>query len=538
MSIVAEKVSTLSPLSARERPLRFLMAGSVDDGKSTLTGRLLYDSQAILSDHLEKLSAAGDAIDFSLLTDGLEAEREQGITIDVAYRYFSTPTRKFIIADAPGHEQYTRNMVTAAAGSDAAVVLVDITKLDLSGPAVELLAQTRRHALLSQLLRVPKLIFAVNKIDASENPERAFSKVREALLEFAAEAGLSVTAIVPISALRGDNVTLGGTIDWYEGPPLLGVLESLPVESQDASLSLLMPVQQVSRDESRVIWGRIARGTVSVGDRVQVFPSNEEASVRDIRSLTEEAPHASGRSVGLVLDREIDVTRGDWICAPHSAAGSRRFCASAAWLDNEAAHVGRKYLLRHGTRYVQGKIVMIESTVDVRTLDRTEARTLAANDIATVVVETQAPLPIEPFRNNREAGSLIVIDPATNRTSGVLLVDRLRWDFGPADARASQRIQHEFPVLVTSDGESFEATVSDISAGGVRLFTEELIGTGSDVALRLAMPDGAIQARARVLVQERSGIRFRYHLAFLDLGEDAYARLRTVYSRGATRVPN
>jgi sulfate adenylyltransferase subunit 1 len=219
---------------ADHRALRFLTAGSVDDGKSTLIGRLLYDSRAILADQLDTLEkkAAGQPIDLSLLTDGLEAEREQGITIDVAYRYFATKQRKFIIADAPGHEQYTRNMVTAAAGSDAAVVLVDITKLDVATQPVALLPQTRRHALLAHLLRVPSIVFAVNKLDAVNDPAQAYTAVRNALLDFAEQAGIQVAGIVPVSALRGDNVTQPLDADWYDGPSLLQLLEALPTAQE------------------------------------------------------------------------------------------------------------------------------------------------------------------------------------------------------------------------------------------------------------------------------------------------------------------
>ena len=227
MSAVLNPLVREQDVDTHHRALRFLTAGSVDDGKSTLIGRLLFDSRAILADQLDTLEkrAAGQPIDLSLLTDGLEAEREQGITIDVAYRYFATKTRKFIIADAPGHEQYTRNMVTAAAGSDAAVVLVDITKLDVYRPEVQLLPQTRRHSLLAHLLRVPSIVFAINKIDAAEDPGAAFAAVSQALRAFAAQAGIAVTAIVPVSALRGDNVTQPLDAAWYDGPSLLQVLE-------------------------------------------------------------------------------------------------------------------------------------------------------------------------------------------------------------------------------------------------------------------------------------------------------------------------
>src|SRR5882672_9980378 len=277
-----------SPAAAAtdHRALRFLTAGSVDDGKSTLIGRLLYDSRAILADQMDMLEkkAAGEPIDLSLLTDGLEAEREQGITIDVAYRYCATRSRKFIIADAPGHEQYTRNMVTAAAGSDAAVVLVDITKLDTASATaaqpVKLLAQTRRHALLAQLLRVPSIVFAINKLDAVADPGQAYNAVRAALLAFADEAGIEVAGVIPVSALRGDNVTQPLDVDWYDGPSLLQLLESLPTAQERKVGDLLIPVQHVARDsgpngdgtgdQPRVLWGRIAHGSVKAGDAVQL----------------------------------------------------------------------------------------------------------------------------------------------------------------------------------------------------------------------------------------------------------------------------
>ncbi len=414
------------------RALRFLTAGSVDDGKSTLIGRLLFDSRAILADQLDTLEkrAAGAPIDLSLLTDGLEAEREQGITIDVAYRYFATRSRKFIIADAPGHEQYTRNMVTAAAGSDAAVVLVDITKLDTaSGAPVALLPQTRRHALLAQLLRVPSIVFAVNKLDASADPGRAFAAVRSALVAFAAEAGIEVAGIVPVSALRGDNVTQPLDVDWYDGPSLLQLLERLPTGQERTTGDLLLPVQYVGRDldgtgdQPRTLWGRIAHGQVRAGDAVEIFPSREHAVVREVRlaGSTVEAAVA-GQSAGLVLDRQLDVSRGDWIATPGTLHATNRFAATLAWLDAEPAVAGRKYMVRHGNRWVQARIAAIESRLDIHTLQAAPADRLAVNEIGTVIVETQQALPIEDYAANRVGGSLIVVDPTTNRTSGALLV--------------------------------------------------------------------------------------------------------------------
>ena len=417
------------------KALRFLTAGSVDDGKSTLIGRLLFDGQAILADQLDTLErrAAGRPIDLSLLTDGLEAEREQGITIDVAYRYFATKARKFIIADAPGHEQYTRNMVTAAAGSDAAVVLVDITKLDLTQDEVVLLPQTRRHSLLAQLLRVPSLVFAVNKIDALADPGAGFAKVKTALDKFAAAAGLNVAATVPVSALRGDNVTQPLAADWWTGESLLQVLERLPTSTERTDAPLSLPVQYVQKDayqsagtgfQPRVLWGRIAHGGVKAGDTIEVLPSRQTAVVAEVRLAGEVVASAqAGDSAGLVLDRQLDVSRGDWIVTPGSASSTKHFPATLAWLDTEAAKPGRKYWVRHGNRWVQARISAIDSVLDIHTLQPQDAHELPVNTIGRVQMEVQHELPVEPFQDNRVGGALIVVDPASHRTSGALLVD-------------------------------------------------------------------------------------------------------------------
>ena len=426
----------VAPPVQDHRALRFLTAGSVDDGKSTLIGRLLYDSRAILADQLDTLEkrAAGAPIDLSLLTDGLEAEREQGITIDVAYRYFATRQRKFIIADAPGHEQYTRNMVTAAAGSDAAVVLVDITKLDTHAKPVKLLAQTRRHSLLAQLLRVPSIVFAINKLDAVDDPAQAYEAVRAALLAFAEEANMEIAGIVPVSALRGDNVTQPLDADWYDGPSLLQLLERLPTSQERKVGDLLIPVQYVARDDGqtkaggtgdqpRTLWGRIAHGSVKAGDEVQVFPSQQKAIVAEVRvagSLVKSAE--AGQSAGIALDRQLDVSRGDWISTPGTVHETNRFSATLAWLDTEPAVVGRKYQVRHGNRWVQARIAAIDSRLDIHSLQATDAHELNVNEIGHVVIETQQPLPIEAYETNRVGGALIIVDPTSNRTSGALLV--------------------------------------------------------------------------------------------------------------------
>jgi sulfate adenylyltransferase subunit 1 len=407
----------------------------VDDGKSTLIGRLLYDSRAILADQLDHLEkkAAGEAIDLSLLTDGLEAEREQGITIDVAYRYFATPRRKFIIADAPGHEQYTRNMVTAAAGSDAAVVLVDITKIDWRARPVTLLPQTRRHALLAHKLRVPSIVFAVNKLDAVDDAAQAFHAAREALRAFAEEAGIQeVAGIVPVSALRGDNVAQPLDVPWYRGCSLLALLESLPATQERSDGELRLPVQYVAKegdgtgDNPRVFWGRIAQGRVQAGDAVQVFPGGQGAIVREVRRAGSAVADAqAGESAGLVLDRQLDISRGDWIATPGSLVAAPRFSATLAWLDTDAAQVGRRYWVRHGNRWVQARITAIAHRLDIHTLEPTDAHELGVNEIGEVTVELQQPLPLEPYETNRVGGALIVVDATSHRTSGALLVRRL-----------------------------------------------------------------------------------------------------------------
>ncbi|MBL8329793.1 MAG: sulfate adenylyltransferase [Rubrivivax sp.] len=417
------------------RALRFLTAGSVDDGKSTLIGRLLFDSRAILADQLTHLEhkAAGAPIDLSLLTDGLEAEREQGITIDVAYRYFATPRRKFIIADAPGHEQYTRNMVTAAAGSDAAVVLVDITKLAWQQQPLQLLPQTRRHALLAQRLRVPSIVFAVNKLDAVADAPAAFEAVRAALQQFADVAGFRPAGILPVSALRGDNITGTEPGGWYRGPSLLSLLEQLPSAEEEPVAGLALPVQYVARMEGgpadganpqRVFWGRVAAGQVRVDDEVQLMPAGGKARVAGLRRAGSDVEQVeAGHSAGLILDRHLDVSRGDWFVTPGGCTPVQRFRATLAWLDTEPAQIGRKLWVRHAHRWVQARITAIEHRLDIQTLLPTNTHELGVNDIGLVTVELQQPLPLTTYAHNRVGGALIVVDPSSHRTSGALMVE-------------------------------------------------------------------------------------------------------------------
>ena len=420
--------------------LRFITCGSVDDGKSTLIGRLLLDSRSVLQDQLANVSKSG-AVDLALFTDGLSAEREQGITIDVAYRYFSTAKRKFIIGDAPGHEKYTRNMVTAASSADAALVLVDATKLawrgDRSKPQDhDLLPQTRRHALLVKLLRVPSVVFAVNKLDAVDAPELAFGNIRRALTAFADAAGISVAASVPISALTGHNVVAAKT-GWcgYEGPSLLQILEQLPITPAETGTAFSFPVQWVekfsasadTRQGRRIFWGRVATGTLRAGQAVAVLPGGQTASVAQVLDHTREPGEVTaGHSAGIVLDREVDVSRGDWLLAHGGDAvlqPTRAIRATVAWLDDEPLVAGRTYWAVHGHRWVKAKISRIVHRLDVHTLAREDAIQLEPNAIGQVEINLQEPIAALPFGQSRALGSIVLVDTASHKTAGALLLD-------------------------------------------------------------------------------------------------------------------
>ena len=454
MNSIADNAGAASAAGQNDHQsaLKFITCGSVDDGKSTLIGRLLVDSRAVLQDHLAGVQRGGET-DLALLTDGLSAEREQGITIDVAYRYFATETRKFIIGDAPGHEQYTRNMVTAASSADAAVVLVDATKLDWKNPQLALLPQTRRHSLLVNLLRVPSLVFAVNKLDAVEDPALAFAHIRAALAAFAGAAGIAVRATVPVSALKGWNV-VDPHAGWcgYEGPSLLQILESLPGTPADTALPLAFPVQWVEKFSSsadtsqgrRVFWGRVAAGTVAPGTAVQIFPSGQLATVAQVLDHARRPGDvAAGTSAGIILDREVDVSRGDWLLAapaapaeaaadddfgdtPASASpwpGQRELRTTVAWMDDEPLVAGRVYWALHGHRWVKAKVRRVVHRLDINTLAEEEATQLDPNAIGHVELLLQEALPAAPFSQARVLGSLILVDTASHKTAGAVLVN-------------------------------------------------------------------------------------------------------------------
>ena len=411
--------------------LKFITCGSVDDGKSTLIGRLLVDSKAVLQDHLAGVQRGGET-DLALLTDGLSAEREQGITIDVAYRYFATQNRKFIIGDAPGHEQYTRNMVTAASSADAAVVLVDATKLDWKNPALELLQQTRRHSLLVNLLRVPSIVFAVNKLDAVEDATRAFNNISAALTAFAQAANIPVSATVPVSALKGYNV-VDGKSGWcgYEGLSLLALLEQLPTTAAETAEAFAFPVQWVEKFSSsadtsqgrRIFWGRVATGGVVPGQSVAIMPSGQTAIVAQVLGHTRQAEGVlAGHSAGVVLDREVDVSRGDWLLAVDTFTPTRELSVTVAWMDDEPLVTGRVYWALQGHRWVKAKVKRIVHRLDVNTLNEEAANELAPNAIGHVVLSLQEPLATLPYARSRILGSLVLVDAASHKTSGAALV--------------------------------------------------------------------------------------------------------------------
>ncbi len=421
--------------------LRFITCGSVDDGKSTLIGRLLIDSRSVMLDQLANVSKSGEA-DLAQFTDGLSAEREQGITIDVAYRYFATPHRKFIIGDAPGHVQYTRNMVTAASSAHAAVVLVDATKLKWNVDGlVDLLPQTRRHSLLVNLLRVPSIVFTVNKLDAlGDDAAAAFKKIRTALEAFAAHAGITVTAIIPISALKGDNVVTA-TPGWcdYEGPSLLDLLEQLPVTAAETNVPFAFPVQWVekfsgSSDTSqgrRVFWGRVATGTVQPGDTISILPSGQTAKVAQVLNHARVPKNVrAGHSAGIVLDREVDVSRGDWLLQSNGASNdtpshfdvTREIKATVAWMDDEPLVAGRVYWALHGHRWIKAKVKRIVHSLDINTLEEHDATQIEPNAIGHIELSLQEAIAALPYAQSRVLGSLILVDTASHKTSGALML--------------------------------------------------------------------------------------------------------------------
>jgi bifunctional enzyme CysN/CysC len=410
--------------------LRFATAGSVDDGKSTLIGRLLYDSKAIFEDQLEAVERSSEAMgsehtNLALLTDGLRAEREQGITIDVAYRYFATPRRKFIIADTPGHIQYTRNMVTGASTADLALVLVDARK--------GLVEQSRRHAFLASLLRIPHLVLCVNKMDLVGWDEARFEEIKAEFRSFAAKLDIADLSFIPVSALHGDNVvTRSPNSPWYEGASLLHHLEEVHIASDRNLIDVRFPVQYVIRPHNdefhdyRGYAGTVAGGVMKPGDPVVVLPSGFSSTIASIETLDGPIDEAyAPQSVTVRLTDEIDISRGDMICRPHNQPTSGQdIDAMVCWMDEAASLKPRdKLVIKHTTRVARALVKNVQYRLDINTLHREdEAGSLALNEIGRVQFRTTQPLFFDEYRRNRTTGSFILIDEATNTTVGAGMI--------------------------------------------------------------------------------------------------------------------
>jgi sulfate adenylyltransferase large subunit len=420
--------------TARTGLLRFSTAGSVDDGKSTLIGRLLYDSKGVYEDQLASVRKATrnittNGLDLSLLTDGLRAEREQGITIDVAYRYFSTPRRKFIIADTPGHEQYTRNMATGASTADLAIVLIDAR--------YGVLPQSRRHAFIASLLHIPHLVVAVNKMDLVEFQEDVFNAIRQDFDAFASQLDCGEITFIPISALEGDNVVARSRrTPWYTGPALLEHLETVPIAHDRNLRDFRFPVQYVVRPnlDFRGFAGQVASGVIRCGDPVTVLPSGRTSRVKSIVTWEGELEEAfAPMSITLCLEDEIDVSRGDMLVHPDNQPhAGRRFDANIVWMNEKPLAPNRPYLIKHTAQVAQARVREIRARIDVNTLDHVPARELGLNEIGEVVVEAQRPLFFDPYRRNRASGSFILIDPITNETTGAGMILREHQSAGAA----------------------------------------------------------------------------------------------------------
>ena len=427
-SLIAEDITAYLEAHENKSLLRFITCGSVDDGKSTLIGRLLYDSKMIFEDQLDALESdskrhgtQGENIDFALLVDGLSAEREQGITIDVAYRFFSTDKRKFIVADTPGHEQYTRNMATGASTADLAILMIDARK--------GILTQTRRHSFIASSLGIRKLVLAINKMDLVDYDEAVYNRIEQDFLEFAEElsAGIEIQAI-PMSALAGDNITDNSdNMPWYSGPPLMEYLETVPVDDDRFQAPFRMPVQWVNRPnlDFRGFSGQIASGSVKPGDRVKTLPSAKETTIeRVVVHGGDLKEGVAGQSVTLTFADEVDTSRGDVICAAGEPAEvADQFQARVLWMADSDMLPGRRYLVKIGAKTVTATVLDLKFGIDVNTLQDKPASTLGLNDFGVITMALDQPIAFDPYDVNRETGGFIFIDRMTNNTVGLGLID-------------------------------------------------------------------------------------------------------------------
>jgi bifunctional enzyme CysN/CysC len=461
--LIAEDIEGYLHAHQHKSLLRFITCGSVDDGKSTLIGRLLYESHMVFEDHLaalevdsKKNGTQGEELDFALLVDGLGAEREQGITIDVAYRFFSTETRKFIVADTPGHEQYTRNMVTGASTADLAVILIDARR--------GVLTQTRRHSYLVQLLGIRQVVVAINKLDLVDYSQEVFDRIEAEYRAFAAEIGLKDITCIPMSALRGDNIVERSPhTPWYQGPTLMGRLETADVEDDRQSAPFRMPVQWVNRPnlDFRGFSGAIVGGTVRIGDAVRVVPAGTTSTVTRIVSLDGDLEQAvNGQSVTITLADEVDCSRGDVLCAADSPAGSADgFEAHIVWMGEQEMLPGRPYLVKIGARTVGATLEQPKYQVNVNTLEHTAAPTLHLNEIGVCNLHLDRPIAFDPYAENRDMGGFIVIDRMTNNTVGAGLLhfalrrsDNVHWQAVEVDKAAHVALKGHRPAVVWFTG--------------------------------------------------------------------------------------
>jgi bifunctional enzyme CysN/CysC len=462
--LIADDIEAYLQVHQHKTMLRFITCGSVDDGKSTLIGRLLYESHLVFEDHLaaleadsKKVGTQGGELDFALLVDGLSAEREQGITIDVAYRFFATEKRKFIVADTPGHEQYTRNMVTGASTAELAVILVDARK--------GLLTQTRRHSYLVSLLGIRKIVVAVNKLDLVDYSREVFETIEADYRAFAEQIGLTDIVCIPMSALRGDNITEPSPrTPWYEGPTLVGYLETVPVgeiAAQDRPFRL--PVQWVNRPshDFRGFSGTIVGGRIRVGDRVRVVPSGQESTVARIVTMDGDLPGAvAEQSVTVTLTDEIDISRGDVLCGAESPAGAAdQFEAHIVWMAEQEMLPGRPYLLKLGAQTVPASLSRPKYRIDVNTLEHAAATTLGLNEIGVCNLNLDRPIAFDPYAENRDLGGFILIDRLNNATVGAGMLhfalrraQNVHWQALDVDKEAHASLKGHRPVVVWFTG--------------------------------------------------------------------------------------
>ncbi len=479
--MIAHRISELLDRSAGRDLLRFTTVGSVDDGKSTLIGRLLYDTKSIYEDQVRTLRAdsarvgTGPEIDFALLTDGLRAEREQGITIDVAYRYFSTPRRNFIIADTPGHEQYTRNMVTGASTANLAVILIDARH--------GILTQTKRHSFIAALLGIPRLLVAINKMDLVGHSRDLFDRLVGEYSDFASRLGVSDLKFIPISALHGDNVVeWSPRMPWYHGGSMLEHLESVYIGGDRNLVDLRLPIQYVIRPHQgfRGYAGQIASGVLRVGEEVLALPSMKTTRVSSILGEAGEREYAfAPMSVTVTLEDEIDLSRGDLLVHPRNLPSVQSsFEAMVVWMADEPMDMNRPYVVKHTTRTTKASIRNVEYQMDVNTLSRSPAKTLGLNDIGRVALQSSQKLFLDRYKNNRLTGSFIVVDPLSNVTVGAgMIIDRVPEDRlrGVVDGLAAPKSEH---IRVEVSPVSAEARERLLGQRAVTVWLTGLSGSG------------------------------------------------------------